>query len=105
MSSDEPIHYAANTIYLAGDRDCNGLRKGEFRQHTSRGQQNEGVAGVPNWVLEIPDGFKKDVYCKYKPSPVSLEWKAYGRTGEGKEPQLEAARRVVLSGRTQRLSN
>lgn len=28
-SSDGPMHYIANTVYLAGDRDCNGYRKGE----------------------------------------------------------------------------
>ncbi len=28
-SSDGPLHYVANTVYLAGDRDCWGLRRGE----------------------------------------------------------------------------
>jgi hypothetical protein len=28
-SSDGPMHYVANTRYFAGDRDCNGLVKGE----------------------------------------------------------------------------
>lgn len=28
-SSDGPMHYAANTVYSAGDRDCHGKRKGE----------------------------------------------------------------------------
>lgn len=96
-STDEPMHFVANTVYLAGDRDCHGLRKGEFRQHTSRGKiQNDGVEGVPNWVLELPERGARDVYAHEKPAPVVLEWKAYGRTGEGKERELDAARRTAI---------
>lgn len=95
-STDEPMHYVANTVYQAGDKDCWGLRKGEFRQHTSCGQQNNGVAGVPNWVLEIPEREARDVYSHEKPAPVTLEWKAYGRTGEGKERDLNAARNCAV---------
>lgn len=29
VSSDGPMHYVANTVYQAGDRDCRGKRKGE----------------------------------------------------------------------------
>lgn len=28
-STDGPMHYLANAVYLAGDRDCHGKRKGE----------------------------------------------------------------------------
>jgi hypothetical protein len=92
-SSDGPMHYGANVAYHAGDRDCWGLRKGEFRQHTSRGpNQNGGIEGVPNWVLELPDRQSRDVYATKKPAPVTLEWQPYGRTGEGKERDLDAAR-------------
>jgi len=31
VSSDGPLHYFANTMYHAGDKDCHGLRKGEAR--------------------------------------------------------------------------
>lgn len=89
-----PMHYVANTVYLAGDRDCWGMKKGEFQQHTSRGQQNNGVAGVPNWVLELPE--VRDMYAAEKPAPVTLEWKPYGRTGEGKERELDAARHTAV---------
>ncbi len=34
--TDGPMHYVVNTVYQAGDRDCWGMRKGEFEQHTSR---------------------------------------------------------------------
>lgn len=96
-STDGPMHYPGNVVYMAGERDCWGLLKGEFRQHTSRGQyQNGGVEGVPKWVLEFPEGFQKDVYANTKPCPVTLEWKAYGRTGEGKARELDAARRCAV---------
>lgn len=91
-STDGPMHYIANTIYHAGERDSGGLLKGEFKQHTSRKQQASGVSGVPNWVLELPEGVSLDVYSHTKPEPVVLEWKAYGRTGEGKKRELDAAR-------------
>lgn len=32
-STDGPMHYLANTMYHAGDRDCWGLRKGEPRSY------------------------------------------------------------------------
>jgi hypothetical protein len=32
-STDEPMHYIANTLYRASDRDCWGTRKGEPRQY------------------------------------------------------------------------
>jgi hypothetical protein len=97
MDSDGPMHYLPNVLFLAGDRDCWGLRNGEFRQHKSCGKiQNNGIAGVPNWVLELPDRESRDVYATTKPAPVTLEWKAYGRTGEGKARELEAARRVAI---------
>lgn len=92
-STDGPMHYVANTVYQAGERDHWGLLKGEFRQHTSRGpNQNGGVEGVPNWVLELPERSARDVYSMTKPEPVTVQWKAYGMTGEGKERELDAAR-------------
>lgn len=95
-SSDEPMHYLANTVYLAGNRDCHGLLEGEFRQHTSRGKQNEGVSGVPNWELRMPDGLARDVYAHEKPAPVVLEWVPSGRTGEGKARELDSARSCAV---------
>lgn len=95
-SSDMPMHYAANVVYHAGNRDCHGLLKDEFHQHKSHGTQNNGVAGVPNWVLELPEREAQDIYSAEKPAPVVCEWKAYGRTGEGKERDLKAARSCAV---------
>lgn len=95
-SSDGPMHYVGNTVYHAGDRDCWGLRKGEFRQHTSHGKQNGGVAGVPNWTLEVPKWEERDVYANEKPQAVTLEWVPCGTIGEGKKRDLAAARSCAV---------
>lgn len=96
-ASDGPMYYLENTLYHAGDKDCHGLRKGEFKQHTSRGdRQNGGIEGVPNWVLEIPEDMKKDVYAEKCPEPVTLHWKPYGRTSEGKTLELQHARSCAI---------
>ena len=96
-SSDEPMHYIANTLYHAGNRDCWGLKKGEFKQHTSRGKlQNNGVEEVPGWKLEIPKDIETDIYLNKKPEPVTIEWKPRGVTGEGKERDLDAARHTAI---------
>ena len=94
--STGPMHYFANTVYLASDLDCDGLRKGEFRQHISRGNQNNGVAGVPNLELKLPAGIATDVYAETKPEPVAVEWQPYGSMGEGKERELDAARHCAV---------
>lgn len=95
--SDMPMHYVANVVYHAGDRDCNGMRKGEFRQHTSRGpHQNGGVAGVPCWELVIPERDTRSIYAAEKPAPVVCEWQAHGITGEGKARDFAAARSCAI---------
>lgn len=96
-SSDGPMHYLANTVYLAGNRDCHGLLEGEFRQHFSRGKyQADGVEGVPNWEIRFPEGFKQDVYAHEKPASITLEWVPSGRTGEGKARELDSARSCAV---------
>ncbi len=96
-STDGPMHYPANVVYLAGDRDCWWLRKGEFRQHTSRGKyQNGGQEGVPCWELVVPERASREVYANEKPAPVVCEWKAYGRTGDGKAREFDAARSCAI---------
>lgn len=95
VSTDGPMHYIANTLYHAGDRDHNGLLKGEKRQIKN------GRTGEPCWHLVGvgPDGEEVEVHSlpKYadgdKPETVpGLEWGPWCRTGEGKERELDAAR-------------
>ena len=94
-STDGPMHYIANTVYHAGDRDCNGLMAGEFRQFTDK------VTGIPKWKLEIGHeygiwGGKSAVTSADKPEPVTFEYAPYGRTGEGKARDLDAARKCAI---------
>ncbi len=96
-SSDGPMHYVANTVFRASDRDHWGLRKGEFRQHTSRGpNQNKGVAGVPCWELVLPERTTREVYSLEKPAPVVCEWQPNGITGEGQAREFANARSCAI---------
>ena len=97
-STGEPLHYIANAVYLASDRDCHGLRKGEKRQI------HNGKTGQPSWELVAirPDGeavptYKLPEYADgEKPtSEYRLEWQPWYRVGEGKERELDAARRAA----------
>ena len=96
VSTDGPMHYSANTVYLAGNRDHFGLKAGEFRQHLSRGGQNGGVPGVPCWELDIPERQAREMYAEKCPAPVVCQWKPYGTTGEGKAREFDAARRAAV---------
>lgn len=88
-STDGPMHYIGNTLYLAGDRDCWGLRKGEQRQ-IRNGRTGELCWHRPRAGGEYFDG----------PKPpedfVALKWEPLMQTGEGKDRELDAARRVAI---------
>lgn len=96
-STDGPMHYFANTLYLAGDKDCNGLRKGESRQIRN------GKTGLPAWKL-VPfvDGVQADAPQKYvdsetcPPATAELRYVPWCTVGEGKERQFDAARRIAI---------
>ena len=93
-SSDGPLHYPTNALYHAGDRDCHGLRKGEFRQFRKQ--------GLPEWRLTLDDvpgtrtGGDVEMASETEPPPVTLRWKPYGREGEGKARDLDAARNAAI---------
>lgn len=83
-SSDGPLHYIANTVFLAGDRDCWGLRAGEFRRFVDK-------EGRPAW--RVPYG-ERTAHSHER--PAAIEWEPWGRTGEGKARELAAARRAAI---------
>ena len=90
-STDGPMHYVANTVFHAGNRDCHGLLAGEKRQIKN------GSTGAPCWQLVATDG--KPIYSLEKhaegekpTNTPALEWVAWCRTGEGKERELNHAR-------------
>jgi len=99
-STDGPMHYVANTLYHAGDRDHNGLRAGESRQ------LRNGKTGEPCWVLQAigPDGAATSTrlikeYADGATPPantLTLEWRPWLRVGEGKARDLAAARSCAV---------
>lgn len=112
-SSDEPLHYVANTVYLAGDRDHNGLRKGEVRPVLNRD-------GLPRWELRAVTSGPHGLGVRISDTPTGreyhgmehvplfiltgtatgaeppmtpvLQWMQATETGEGKARDLVAAR-------------
>ena len=86
-STDGPMHYAANTCYHAGDRDCYGLRKGERSPIL-------GPDKVPTWVPKVTP--EKYVKGHEQPAPVLVEYELWCREGKGKERNLDAARRAAV---------
>ena len=98
-STDGPMHYLANTLYLAGDRDSNGLLKGEKRQIKN------GRTGLPCWKLTAINEAGEEVESWNLPkeydgetppeSKFTMEWRPWCRTGEGKARELDAARRAA----------
>jgi hypothetical protein len=109
-SSDGPLHYIANTVYHAGDRDCWGLRKGETRpsrdpkgaifwkleavnaegvliSSTPTGDEYRKKETVPLFILE------DDIKAEQPPAVVPvLRWVQQMKTGEGKARELDFAR-------------
>jgi len=95
-STDGPLHYVANTVYLAGDRDYDGLRKGEVRQIRNR------RTGLPCWHYVTRDADGKEVYgvppvdSMTMPLSHTSAWEPLNRVGEGKARQLDAAREAAV---------
>jgi hypothetical protein len=94
VSTDGPLHYVGNTLYHAGDRDHNGLRKGEFRQLTDR------KTGLPSWEPAFPEGFQSlwsnKIDAAECPAPVTVHYRPWGRTGEGKAREFDHARSCAV---------
>lgn len=89
VSTDGPLHYIANTVYHAGDRDHNGLRKGERRQIRN------GRTGKPSWILRTPSTQYHDGDAP-PAETVTLQWEPWCLEGEGKARDLSAARACAV---------
>lgn len=101
MSFEGPMHYIANSLYFASNKDYNNLLKGEKKQIINQ------ETGLPYWSLvaidkntgEEIDLYKidKQVESKDKPScQYFLDFRPWCKIGEGKEPDLEAARASAI---------
>jgi hypothetical protein len=100
-SSDEPLHYVANAAYFAGDRDHNGLAKGEKRQIRNRngllawrlaaiiqGEERDArIDGVPQYV---------DSATQPTASGPGLVYVPWYTMGEGKEREFDKARKAAI---------
>ena len=80
-STEGPMHYIANTVFHASDRDCWGTRKGE---------QRKDKAGQPMWQFNGPE---KTIQWGNRPTDCG-EWAPV--SGVGKEREVDAARRVAI---------
>lgn len=95
VSSDGPMHYIANTLHHASDKDCHGLRKGEKKQIIN------GRTKKPSWKLTPVDSEGEEINAdlpayvdgnKCPEGSVTYKYVPWCRIGEGKEPDLKAAR-------------
>lgn len=105
MTSESPLHYVSNTMYHASEKDCWGLRKGEKLQILRGGDKTK-----PCWKLayvhgdiesEIKiDGIDLSPSCLESELPVidlpNIKYIPWCRIGEGKTPDIEAARRAAI---------
>jgi hypothetical protein len=94
-SSDGPLHYVANTVYHASDRDYRGLLKGEKRQ------LRNGRTNLPVWERVITDAAGRKVKignadwrdAEQKPEESLIAtWEPVWIIGEGKARELDFAR-------------
>lgn len=92
-STDGPMHYPANALYFASERDCHGLLKGEFRPHRNK------KTGLPEWHIPHQPAYDKTheyIQSETKPAPLVLEYEQFGTLGEGKARELDHARSSAI---------
>lgn len=99
-STDGPLHYIANTVYHASDRDHRGLLKGEKRQ------LRNGRTKLPVWERVVRNdkgeavqfrGGSDWVESEQKPvEKLTVDFEPVWITGEGKERDLKAARSCAV---------
>jgi hypothetical protein len=99
-STDGPMHYIANTVFLAGDRDYDGLRAGENRQLIS------GHSGLPMWEIKAFDDDHKPVglhmlggmvdAAKRPACDYTVHYAPVLTMGQGKGRNLAAARSCAV---------
>jgi hypothetical protein len=94
MSTDEPLHYIANTVYHASNRDHRGLLKGEKRQ------LRNGRTRLPVWERVVRDGngdpIKGGHDWRDSEEPpqetLTVAWEPVWVVGEGKAREFNHAR-------------
>lgn len=99
MTSEGPLYYIGNTTYIAGNRDCNGLLKGEFQQIATGGDKQKLNWETAVMVDGVETAIKISGMDNLEQAPTKPEcdidgvfYIPWGRIGEGKEPDLEGGR-------------
>lgn len=95
VSTDGPMHYGANAVYLAGDRDCWGLRKGERKPLVSRSTGEP----ITTWIQKDTgeESYSLPSSDKYTlGDEIAFVCVQAHRVGEGKERDLDGARRCAV---------
>jgi len=125
-SVDGPLHYLENTIYLAGDRDCWGLRSGEAQYRNQVSPRNDAqkkslskttlhgcdIPAKYDWAESKrrvdageegnPDAVRRWLPVTYIDPNSDIEGfemkqlSPVHRFGEGKERELDAARKAAI---------
>jgi len=90
MSSDGPMHYVANTVYHASNRDCYSLLEGEHHQIVN------GKTGLPCWVLKGADVPKYIDSDGQPEAPGAAKYVPFERIGAGKEREFDRARSTAI---------
>lgn len=105
MTSESPLHYVSNTMFHASERDCNGLLKGEKRQILRGGDKNKPCWELAYVYAEVEskikiEGLPSNISCLESELPAidlpHVKYVPWCRVGEGKAPDLEAARRSAI---------
>jgi hypothetical protein len=90
-STDGPMHYVANTVFHASDRDHNGLLEGETRQIRN------GKTGQLAWKLEATEELPKYLDADEQPTATAtLRYVPWCTEGKGKPRDLDAARSCAI---------
>ena len=90
-SSDGPLHYIANTVYHASDRDCWGGRKGEVKSYKFGLKGKDGKPVVNSDGDEVAwrgEDEAQTIAAQMGAEIVQIPWQIH----EGKERELTHAR-------------
>jgi uncharacterized protein Usg len=101
VTSEGPLHYISNTLYYAGDKDCWGLRQGEFNSFTydvmANGKElfrSRIFYRFRNWLHRgeakaEAEAFMENIKPELNPHIVQV---GYGEPSKGQIPNLGSAR-------------
>ena len=96
-----PWYYIENTLYLAGDKDHNGLRAGEKKQIVN-GKSKElawnlvAVSKIDGSEVRLSDLVKNVDGPEQPTCDYTLEYRPWCHIGVGKGRELDAARSVAV---------